>query len=846
MDKSLKIVVAGDVCIDWLAYPVRPAGRALLNWQREEGTRMIPKPGGALLLSELVREATGAEVVTPVMTTELAVIPPEKILHSFTELDRFASSAAKPDKREVYRVSRFRGFAGPGAALVGVAEDDDEAHVVVLDDGGDRFRENKDCWPAAIRTEGKTPIVIVKMYRPLATGKLWKHLRKEHDARLVVVVSADDLRAEGLNISRRLSWERTATDFLRQLPSEREKRHLELAGCHNLVTRFGVDGAIHSSRAPGAELHLYYDPLKAEGEFRADYPGEMMGLASAFVAALTAHVVKELSRSGIRDEVPEIGEGICDGIRSSRRLVREGYGKGKAPTDSRGAKIFGPPRKGDPPIADVVVPTTPWSILSDFPEARLENAAYAIVREGEAVALKKVPVARFGEFTTADRAEIESLRSIKNLIREYLETQKPSRPLSIAVFGPPGAGKSFGVTEVARSVSKDVEKLEFNLAQFTSTEDLVSAFHHVRDEVLKGKVPLAFFDEFDSSFDGKLGWLKYFLVPMQDGKFKDGPSMHPIGKAIFVFAGGTSKTYAEFAGRRQTEFRTAKGPDFASRLRGYVNVLGPNQVSDDDRFVMIRRATLLRSLLWRKVRHIFDRKCRPQIDEGVVRAFLKVPEYKHGARSMEAIIDMSTLSGLKKFEQAALPPREQLELHVDAHSFSELLSGDRLFGPTRETFAEAIHEQYRRDPRLDLAEDDPAMRPWEELPESLKESNREQADQIPEKLGKVGCGYKAVKAPQPFEFTEDDLKKLAEIEHDRWVAERFRAGWTLGERNIEQRMSPYLVRWADLRDEDKRYDQETVRHMSEFMAEAGFEIYRLKPPTLTRRLSPLPAEPSRR
>jgi RyR domain len=361
-------------------------------------------------------------------------------------------------------------------------------------------------------------------------------------------------------------------------------------------------------------------------------------------------------------------------------------------------------------------------------------------------------------------------------------------------------------------------------------------------------VPLAFFDEFDSSFDGKLGWLKYFLVPMQDGRFKDGPSTHPIGKAIFVFAGGTSKSYAdftrggqseaefrdakraEFAGGGQSQFKKAKGPDFASRLRGYVNVLGPNPVSNDDRFVMIRRATLLRSLLKRKVGHIFDRdrfgrESRPRIDDGVVRAFLKVPEYKHGARSMEAIIDMSMLSGRKRFERADLPPPEQLELHVDARLFSRLLGRDFLFGPTRETIAKAIHEQYRTDPRVDWAEDDPVMRPWEELPESLKESNREQADQIPKKLREIGCGYAPMHDEKPpFEFKEDDLEQLAKIEHDRWVAERLRAGWTLGERNVELRMSPYLVRWADLREEDKEYDRETVRHMSEFMAKAGFRI----------------------
>src|SRR2546423_11697699 len=442
MDKTPKIVVAGDVCIDWLAYPVQPGesaeagGRAPLNWQLEEGTRMIPKPGGALLLSRLVQEATGAEVVTHVLT-DLAVIPPEEVLHSFAELDRFAWSAATPDK-EVYRVSRFRGFAGPGAALVAVADDDADADVVVLDDGGDRFRDAESCWPAAIVAERKRPIVIVKMYRPLATGKLWELLRTTHAAHLVVVVSAEDLRAEGLNISRRLSWERTATDFVWQLASD--PRHVALANCTNLVTRFGVDGAIHSSRVPGrAESHLYFDPVKAEDEFRADHEGDMMGQASAFVAALTARIVKE--------GLPGIGEGVRDGIRSSRRLFREGYGEDTPPKDSPGVQIFGSPDDHELSIAEVVVPaavsapkardSAPWSILSDFPPARLEDAAYAIVYRGEDVALKNVPVARFGALRTADRAEIESFRSIKNLIGEYLKAPKPPRPLSIAVFGPP-------------------------------------------------------------------------------------------------------------------------------------------------------------------------------------------------------------------------------------------------------------------------------------------------------------------------------------------------------------------------------------------------------------------------
>ncbi len=104
------------------------------------------------------------------------------------------------------------------------------------------------------------------------------------------------------------------------------------------------------------------------------------------------------------------------------------------------------------------------------------------------------------------------------------------------------------MTQLAMGIDPErVVKMEFNVAQFTSVDDLTDAFHKLRDLVLEGKVPLVFFDEFDASFNGELGWLKYFLAPMQDGLFKDGETMHPVGKSIFVFAGGTSNTFQQFS-----------------------------------------------------------------------------------------------------------------------------------------------------------------------------------------------------------------------------------------------------------------------------------------------------------
>lgn len=850
------IVVAGDVCIDWLAYSVdavdpEATGRvAPLNYRLKTGTRMVARPGGALLLSRLIQEASGRKVVTHQLK-ELEVIPPEDVIHSIIELDCYAYSADDEDeKNRVYRVKRFAGFSGPAEGpppLRPVFGDDRNAGVVVLDDAGNGFRDDARAWPRAVKLRGKHPIVVLKMSRPLAQGELWERLHKAHRDRLLVVVSANDLRAEGLKISRRLSWERTATDFVWQIASN--PRLLELADCAGLVVRFGIDGAIHYVRKGGnVEARLYYDPAVAEDGFGDDCPGDMSGFTSAFVAALGARVAKQ--------GLPAVGQGIRDGLRSSRRLFREGFGRSTAALDYPGKAIFGNQKRTDPVIARISVPLPTsartadpnfWCILEELSEEGLEEVAYEIVRSGEAAALRTVPIGRFGALKTVDRAEIESLRSIRNLMLEYLARTSLTRALSIAVFGPPGSGKSFAVTEVANSIGEEhFKRLTFNVAQFTSPIDLVRAFHRVRDVSLTGKLPLVFFDEFDCAFeDSKLGWLKYFLSPMQDGEFRDGDVVHPIGRAIFVFAGGTSPTYTRFAReefpddpptseedakKAKDDFVDAKGPDFASRLRGYVNILGPNPRSEDEVLFLIRRAMLLRSQLERKAKHLIDGGGRAQIDEGVLRAFLKVPAYKHGARSLEAIIEMSMLEGRRSFEQASLPPAEQLELHVDAEKFSQLVIRDALFGAVREVLARAIHDKYRKDQAHVKSPGDRAMRPWDELDEDLKESNLQQADDIRKKLRRIRCGFAAVTDGErkKMKLTQRQVEVLAEMEHERWMDEKRRAGWKFGKRRSPERKThPSLLPWKELSGDMKKIDRDTVRGMPQFMADAGFEIYPL-------------------
>jgi hypothetical protein len=835
-----KIIITGDLSVDWFEAETPPLGQAKnepknpRNWKTFPVVHRFARPGGAWLVADFVRASTGAEVHAP-QPKDVQAIPPDELVHSYIELGRFPLTSAKQDgKTAVYRVKAYKGFTGPEedrASSYSFKNTVLDPDLIVIDDAGNGFRDHKSLWPPALLMASRA-LVVVKMSRPLAEGALLDEIQNRHAERLVLVLSADDLRREGIKISRRLSWERTAKEFVWQMASN--PALLRLNSCASLVVRFGVDGAILYSRFKGTvDSCLFYDPTTGEDGFGETCPGEMIGIGSAFVAGLVGPLAKR-GLSGIK-------EGVLQGLLGSRRLWQAGFGGDVSRLEYPGNELFRSLEPQESPLAEVSIPaptaTEPadpdfWCILDTLSRADLESVAFNFVLKGKDSLLEKVPSGRFRNLRTFDRSEIESYRGIKNLICEYLASPGVARPLSIAVFGAPGSGKSFGVNEVAESVAPGrLQKIEFNMSQLNSSEELVAAFHKVRDIALGGKIPIVFFDEFDSGFHGKLGWLKYFLAPMQDGAFSDGHDVHPVGRAIFVFAGGTCSSYKEFCcAEAAALFKDVKGPDFVSRLRGYVNIKGPNPVDENERLFMIRRAQILRFQLEKNASQIFDGNKTCRIDPGVLRAMIKVPEYRHGIRSILAMIEMSLLAGRQSFEQAALPSPEQLELHVDADMFSRLVVRDVLLGSAREVLAESIHDKYRRDNRDKRPADDPAMAAWTDLAEELKESNRRQADHIPQKLKTVGCDFAPVAGakPRPMKFSAEDIEVMARMEHDRWVAEKFLEGFSVGPRDLARKTSPYLVAWDELEEKIGDYDRQAVRGIPELLASAGFEIYRLK------------------
>jgi len=147
---------------------------------------------------------------------------------------------------------------------------------------------------------------------------------------------------------------------------------------------------------------------------------------------------------------------------------------------------------------------------------------------------------------------------------------------------------------------------------------------------------------------------------------------------------------------------------------------------------------------------------------------------------------------------------------------------------TREAVARAIHERYRENQADRKPADDPAMAEWEELPEHLRESNRQQAADIFEKLRAIGCTVHEVGDGDvnALRFSDGEIERMAEMEHDRWTVERLADGWTPGARDVHAKTSPYLVSWEELPEEVREWDREAVRPIPELLAAVGLEIRR--------------------
>jgi len=892
---SKTIVIAGDVMWDHnlVLQPTAPRRFA-------EGlphTTMKRRRGGAWFLQEIVQMACAD------LSPAISGMPKtDRALQSFTIWALHAE--ADKSRKQVWRIRQLLGCQPPEEGPepqpppTNAPADPD---LVVLDDLNLGFRNAAERWPAAIREGGAPRAIILKTGTPLAQGPLWNHLISHHADRLTVVLNVDALRVRRAMIPRALSWDRSIEEIVQEF--EDGPSAFDLARSRRVVVQFGFEGAACFTRLPlrnrpskvgeaspallsQARLERFiYHPEYLEGGWEAKRPGHTFGSASILTAALARHELdpetyplfiaagRALAAMAVNHEC---GFGPKDkfGPEAATKRIRETL----HPPADRGEPATAYFSTIDHELLDglsdagrssarrtseaAAAPAYRSDLLQDLTGPSLDYVAAKavdVVRRGPAAALQAAPKAVYGKFFTVDRQEIERVNAVRNLIVTYQNNVEDRRPLSLAVFGPPGSGKSFAIKQlVAELFGDDKGSYEFNLSQMEGPRGLHLALQQVRDAAIRGRIPLVFWDEFDT---GELRWLKDFLAPMQDAQFTADGVIYPLGKAIFVFAGGTCPCFEAFdrtrvGGAVEEAFRAVKGPDFVSRLRGFVNIKGPNPISavclaaggraesrpEDDPAFLIRRAIILRSTLDRFYPQLIDPDTKEAAISGsVLRAFLTVKEFLHGARSLESVAHMSNLNGARFFGVAELPPPDLLNLHV-TKDFQEIVARAQLEAPIFEALAEACHEAYIKmksaagwrygSPRDDRAKLHPWLVPYDQLPEAVKEMNRGTARLTLAKLADLGYVIHRLRpadaaAATPYRFNADEKKMLVCLEHDIWLRDKMLRGYAWAPETCEPlRLHRDIAAFRDVPDEDQELDRVITETIPVVLHKHGFVLGR--------------------
>ncbi len=713
------IQICGDPTVDWFRIHDEEiiVKGGVYYWEKpKEDTkvRLSSKPGGSAMIYQLLNQMIAGEsavVEGNVIDEELLNRPKEnRITTSWTVWREFLNPGFK---HNAYRLEKWHEFE-PGDWDYAAAKLKGYPDLLIIQDTNLGLRNCRAGWPEVLTDERGSQLpqdIIIQLgqYHDGQDNPILERIMELGLAeRTTIVTSISDLRSCAVKIGLSLSWESMLGEVAAAVLSincpfvEAQGKNIKY---RQVIVTLGASGVIIIGQEKST---MVFDRSWQEGEFARHFPGQVMGYHACLLAALMSEWLEYPSAI---DWVSATAKGVKLArklhILGYEVLEKDNYKQLAFPYQaiadfyqelSKRGRGAGDSKKGV--IEDLgffsmsnaalngLEAEDDWTILeekllkrqlicfaSQDAQKAVNECARNIVLKGALSALPDVPVETIGAWSSADRQEIEGVRSVKNAMQEYLRLKRPKNPLCVAVFGPPGAGKSFVVKEIAQGLGiREDAQLTFNLSQFESPQELLSAFDQIRDLNLQGKMPLVFWDEFDNPCAGlSLGWLRYFLAPMQDGEFSDQGIARPLGGGIYVFAGATRHSFAEFQKGDSIEDRNAKKPDFISRLSAYINIRGingnPNTV--EDRLYMIRRAFILRHYLETNAPQI-RQEDQFIIETGVLDALLRVNKYYHGARSMENLIKMSSLADKRKFELSSLPPENIIGMHVNVEEFNSL------------------------------------------------------------------------------------------------------------------------------------------------------------------------------
>lgn len=736
-------------------------------------------------------------------------------------------------------------------------------NTVVIDEAGLGYRNNPKAWPDFAKA-GK---IVLKTAYPLCEGALWDKLL-DHKQKLITIVKLNHLKQYEIKVSNDISWEQTALDIVYGLHKDLTLRNL-LKSSEVIVT-IGTAGSVYIKTAEDFALNEYtliYDPGYMENEWEDRFEKDILnniGLGSAFLAGF----VSSNSANGLNAV-----DSIKIGLNSMTAAILMGVFRLNNSSEFATQDLSGAlsDRYNGRYYSSAFIPSPAWEsgfkYLHNQDWSILENnydntrkgykqkpdffpLAFSLAEFGKKT-LHYAPRLTLGRVTIFDRNEIENMKNIRKQVDFYDLYDDGKKPLNIAVFGPPGAGKSFIVKALANSMFEGKKTkptfLTFNLSQFKDESELSGAFHAIRDEVLRGKLPIVFWDEFDS---GDYKWLKSMIAPMQDGEFQEGKEVHPIGKSIFVFAGGMTYTMKHFTDKMEGDtYIDKKGPDFQSRINCSLNVFGPNRKpfldsktgkwskegDPKDICYSIRRALFIRSILGSDDRPL-------NIEKQLLRVLIEVSSYKNGSRGLERLLRNLAVHNDRKIERSDLPSKESIQMNVDYDDFMEKLSDNSTDGNMAfEKIAVSIHNSwlekdvkysvyYKNYEDLSFDQRIDNIRAALRMKEVIEKTDKFMLISIPELNSKM-----LPDAKNDFgEYIADEklLDKLAEIEHTGWLDARTEANWHPGKRSDYHKSHNCIVPFNEL-DKDipdkqdqkeKNKDRDTIKKYASMLEGSGFTI----------------------
>ena len=883
--KTNSVLVCGDLIIDHNTFKGR---RKKAAWKTAIGTEVISTLGGAHLTYSLIRQFENGKEADCWYDPELAM---NAIRAGHPENQAFAEWEIARDGTR-----RFKRGLGYGVLEdIRKSLDYERIHksgvdnvdLMVIDDGALGFRHS-----SVTSDMPRYKCCILKTNQPLLDGYLWKTLmNRERIDRLITLISIEELREYDIKVSKGVSWEQTCLDLCYELVRHSLLKHL--IKCKILVVSMGAAGAVvikNGSRKKAAEFALAYDPGFLEGEWEAKESVDAIGQMCAFTAGFTQNMlnrdVNDLEIITISDLIGYAKSGtLC--LRNMMQ-TKNGWplpADGSDPETISGSDLAS---QAESAFSDAFIPSpywyrprneyikeSSWSIFFDNYDRKLkpldpiqkyiENivllAASWAARYGLQT-LKHIPYLEYRKLFTIDRHEIESLRNIRRLLSQYMANES-ARPFNLGISGPPGSDRRFAAKQIVYSLfgKKDFRKrgvfITFNLAQFNDKKDISGAFHLIQDQVMHGKLPFVFWEDIDS---GNFKWIRYFLSPMKDGLIQGKHDIRHTGKCIFIFTGSSengkflykpeepdsgsvSKKTLKRQRKRIKVFKAGKVMEFRNNLDASLSLSGVNRQdaysADQENLIAkfqadlmypVRRAFHLRSGLGIK------NNKKLKMDQGLIMAFLKTGEYKHGTRSMNRILEHLKRDSSRKISWSELPSVKFMSGHVDSDGFMSIANYNRAKLPV-EDLAKAIHLTWVENEKVNNSS--PVVNQvYDTLPAALIFDYLLTAKRILNTLS--GLGFMVVRKEdlRPTMMVEfkmryikdaNELEYLANEEHSGWTKAKRRAGWRKGStRNDYLKRDPHLVKYKNLKSRDKEKDRETIRQIPDYFEHLNYKIVRAK------------------